>query len=135
MLQLLWVYDEFFVTPEAWHSVFEPAGIHCRPVLNTDDAVLDTVVQLAIEEEVSLVRDGLSYEVCEQCGRKKYVSVTRGASPPLAVCPSASMARTREHFGDGGQADNRVVIGQALARSMRANGVRGASFRPVQDPG
>ena len=35
ILQLHWVLDEYFVTPELWAGVFEPLGVPCRPVTNT----------------------------------------------------------------------------------------------------
>ena len=38
VLQLNWVFDEYFATPEVWASFFEPHGIECRPVMNTRGA-------------------------------------------------------------------------------------------------
>jgi hypothetical protein len=132
ILQLTWIYDELFVTPEVWASVFRPAGIGRRPVTNTKGAELKTVVQVVVEEEVGIVTEGLESEQCAKCGRVKYLPVMRGPSPMPTSQSSHAMARTKEYFGSGGQADRRVLISQVLVRSLAAENVRGASFRPAQ---
>ncbi len=132
ILQLTWIYDELFVTPEVWASMFKPAGIGHRPVMDTKGRELKTVVQLVIEEEVGIVTEGLSPERCARCGRVKYLPVARGPFPRLTDKSSRAMARTREYFGSGGQADKRVLISQEVVRSLSAENLRGASLRPVQ---
>jgi hypothetical protein len=132
ILQLTWVYDELFVTPEVWTAVFERYGIPCQRVLNTKGIELETVVQLVIQDDVSVMTEGLSFERCANCGRVKYLPVTRGPLPALTNEPSRAMARTREYFGSGGQADMRVLISQELVRSLVAAKVRGTSMRPLQ---
>jgi hypothetical protein len=72
IMQLTWVYDELFVTPDTWIHAFKPAGVGCRPVLNTKGVELKTVVQLVVETSVGIVTDGLAFERCERCGRTKY---------------------------------------------------------------
>jgi hypothetical protein len=132
ILQLNWVFDEYFVTPELWTGIFEQQGIGCRPVTNTKGDELKTVVQLVIEEEVGIVPKGLSFERCAKCARTKYLPVTRGPFPALAEEPTDAIAKTKEYFGSGGQADKRVVVSQKLAHSLAVAKVRGASVRPVQ---
>jgi hypothetical protein len=46
--------------------------------------------------------------------------------------PLQAMARTREYFGSGGQADKRILVSQELARTLAVQKVRGASLRPVK---
>lgn len=133
IMQLVWVYDELFVTPDAWTRVFKPAGVACRPVLNTKGVELKTVVQLVVEATVGIITDGLDFERCERCGRTKYLPVTRGAFPALRDVPTASLVRTAEYFGSGAQADQRVLISQDLARALTAGGVRGAELKPVAE--
>jgi hypothetical protein len=131
ILQLTWIYDELFVTPEVWSSVFKPYGIGCRPVTDIKGTELKTVVQLVIEEEVGIVTDGLASERCGKCGGVKYLPVTRGPFPMLAEEPHRAIGRTKEYFGSGGQADKRVLISWELARSLAGAKVRGASLTPV----
>lgn len=131
ILQLHWVFDEFFVTPEVWRAVFQPHGVGCQPVLDTRGAELKTVVQLVIQEEASVVVEGLASERCAQCGRIKYLPVTRGAFPPLVGAPSARMVRTREYFGSGAAAYRGVLVSRDVARALTEEKVRGASVRPV----
>jgi hypothetical protein len=132
ILQLNWVFDEYFVTPEIWSSVFKPRGIACRPVTNTKGAELKTVVQLVVEEEVGIVTEGLTPERCATCGRVKYLPVTRGFFPALTTKPTGAIVKTREYFGSGAAAHKRVLVSQELARALVAAKVRGASFWPVQ---
>lgn len=131
ILQLNWVYDELFATPDAWTRVFKPAGVACRPVLNVRGVELKRVVQLVLEATVGVITDGLAFERCERCARTRYLPVTRGAFPALRGVPTTSIVRTAECFGSGAQADQRVLISQDLARALTAGGVRGASFKPV----
>jgi hypothetical protein len=133
IMQLVWVYDEIFVTPDAWTRVFKPAGVACRPVLNTKGVELKTAVQLVVEATVGIITDGLAFERCERCGRTKYLPVTRGAFPALRDVPTAPLVRTAEYFGSGAQADQRVLISQDLARALTAGGVRGAELKPVAE--
>jgi len=133
ILQLNWVFDEFFVTPEVWQAVFEPRGIASRTVTNRRGIELRTVVQLVVAEEVGLQTDGLAQETCGACGRIKYLPVTRGPLPPLTSEPTGHMGKTRELFGSGASAFREVLVSQALRRDLRSGGVRGASFTPVAE--
>jgi hypothetical protein len=129
---MIWVYDELFVIPAVWASIFKPCGIRCRPVMNTRQLELETVVQLVVEEEVGIVAAGLHAERCGKCGRMKYLPVTRGPFPALAEEPSQPIARTREYFGSGGQADKGLLISRGIASALGAASIRGASLRPVE---
>jgi hypothetical protein len=131
ILQLTWVYDEYFVRPAVWTSVFEPLGVSCRSVTNRRGAELGTVVQLVVEEEVPLVPAGLPTETCAVCRRVKYLPVQRGPIPPPAVEPTRAMARTTEYFGSGGKAFHEVIVAPSVRRAFGEYQVRGASFDRV----
>ena len=132
IMTLIWVFEEFFVLPAVWETVFKPFGIRCRPVVNRKGVELTTVVQLVIEEEVDLVMEKLSIqEVCPACGRRKYAHTTRGYHPPLAHEPSGAIAKTRQAFGDGWSI-RAVVISQDLRQAMLAHNIRGAEFTPLE---
>lgn len=133
IMQLIWVYGELFVKPEVWAAVFGPRGVASRAVMNTKGAVLKTVVQLVVEEEVGVVTEGLAHERCGNCGRVKYLPVTRGAFTALAATPTQMIARTNEYFGSGGQADKPVLVSQDIRRALVSANVRGASFTPVAE--
>ena len=135
ILQLNWVFDEYFATPEVWAAVFEPHGVGSRPVLNNRGAELRTVVQLVIEERVSLRTGDLAFEKCPTCGRVRYLPIVRGPVPPLLTEPSGHIARTTEWFGSGGSSFNLIVVSQVLARAIQSAKVRGAAFKPVAAAG
>lgn len=132
IMTLGWVFEEFFVPPAVWETIFKPFGIPCRPVLNRRGKQLETVVQLVIDEEVDLVMDNLSVqEVCDACGRHKYRYSSRGYHPPLAKEPSGAIAKTRQAFGDG-WGIRAAIVSQELRRAMVAHKIRGAQFTPVE---
>ncbi|MBP9172242.1 MAG: hypothetical protein KBG48_33070 [Kofleriaceae bacterium] len=131
ILQLNWVFDEYFVTPEVWGGLFKPRGIACRSVTNMKGAELETVTQLVVEEEVGIATDGLVPQWCGVCGRVKYRPHVRGFFPALIASPTQSMTRTREYFGSGAAADRRVLVSQELAGALIAAKVRGASLWPT----
>jgi hypothetical protein len=134
ILQLNWVFNEFFVTPEVWSGIFEPRGVVCRPVMSVKGLPLKSVLQIVVAEEVDIATDGLVPERCAKCGRVKYRPVTRGFFPALTTLPKSAIARTKQAFGSGAAAHERVLISQDLARALAAGGVRGASLKPVAEP-
>ncbi len=131
VLQLNWVFDEFFVAPHVWSAVFEPLGVGCRRVMTPRGDELETVVQLVIEAEADIGTDGLEAETCGSCGRTKYVPVARGRFPALVSEPAGALVKTRQWFGSGASAHHRVLVAQDARRALDAEKVRGASFRPV----
>ena len=131
ILQLNWVFDEFFVIPRIWSAVFEPLGVGCRRVITPRGDQLETVVHLAVENEVEIATDGLEAEACGSCSRTRYLPVTRGPFPALASEPAGAMVKTRQWFGSGASAHRRVLAAQPIRRALDAEKVRGASFRPV----
>jgi hypothetical protein len=133
-LQLIWIYDEVFVTPAIWSSVFEPAGVGFRVVTNRGGEALKTVVQLVVKETVNVVTTTLAYTKCEACSRLKYQPITRGCLPPPSEQPDSSMARTAEWFGSGGQADHRLLLSRDLGLSLTQAKVAGVMLKPITGP-
>lgn len=131
ILQLNWIFDEYFVTPDVWAGVFKPHGVASRAVMSTKGVDLKTVVQLVVEEEVSVVARELLCESCSTCARPKYQPHTRGFFPALITEPTRPIVKTVEWFGSGGSASRRVLVSQELQRAMTATGLRGASFWPL----
>ncbi len=136
MLQLNWVYDEYFALPAVWREVFLPFGIGCLPVLNhrTGDE-LQTVVQLEITEIAPSplsIGDEYPSEVCGSCGRRKYVPITRGFFPSFAKGPSFPICRTQEYFGSGASGWRAIVSDRAVCRAVRAHKLSGVTFVPLR---
>jgi len=134
ILQLNWIFDEFFTTPHAWSDVFKPFGVEYRPVMNTKGAELSSVVQLVIRDTVGLIESALPQGVkCTQCGRMKYRPHVRGRFPSLRNDLPSAICKSEEYFGSGGSAFQAVIVSQALANAMIEAGLRGASFHPVEE--
>lgn len=134
ILQLNWVFDEFFVTPEVWSSVFEPLGVGSRPVVGPRLETLETVVQLVVIGEVDVETANLASTVCKGCGRTKFDAPTAGFSPaPRIGAPvSGRMVKSRQWFGSGSRAFHEVLVTQEIRRALLAERVLGASLRPCE---
>ena len=132
IVQLNWVFDEYFVKPEIWEGVFKGFGVRSRPVHNRKGEELETVVQLVLEDEVE-VGSGSVEETCPSCGATKFNHVTRGPSPPMLTKPPGEIARSRQWFGSGARAQHLVYVSQQVRQAMKQHDVKGASFRVVAD--
>jgi hypothetical protein len=135
ILQLNWVFDEFFVLPEVWSEVFRPMQILSAPVLeHKTGKELRTVVQLEIKDVASssLSLEGkYGSETCEVCGRKKYFPITRGCFPPFTNGPSSRICRTQESFGSGTSAWNGVMVNNEVYNAIHTQKLSGVSFTPL----
>jgi rRNA maturation protein Nop10 len=135
VLQLNWVFDEYFVPPAVWETVFRPLGIDRRPVVHHRSGnELTTVVQLDIKEvATSALADKGRYleETCAACGRKKYLPITRGFFPPFESPPPGRLCRTREYFGSGASAWNAIIASAEAYRAIRKNKLSGVNFVPM----
>lgn len=130
VLQLNWVFDEFFVKPEAWETAFRPHGIRARPVLDPQGRrELRTVVQLEVDERSSALLAGRPMSECRACGRVKYDPVTRGLFPRVSI--GAHIAKTEEYFGSGASAWRAVIVSADIYKSIRGAGITGVAFAPV----
>jgi hypothetical protein len=131
LLQLNWVFDEYFATPDVWRTVFAPAGVAARPVVNRAGTELSTVVQLVIGDPVPVAVDGRPSRRCPTCDRDIYLPVVRGPFPALAGRTDQALVWSREWFGGGAQAHRQVLIRADLASALTAAKVRGATLRPL----
>jgi len=132
MMQLNWVFDEYFVSPEVWSSVFAPHSIDCWPVvLNGTGREIDTVVQLKISDLVDLQIKDLSFGSCDQCGRKKARLLRRGFSPaPVGVV--TQMSKSTHWFGSGACAYKLILVPSLLYREIGAASLRRVTFYPCR---
>jgi hypothetical protein len=129
VLQLNWVFDEYFVTPALFRRVFEPAGVPAREVLDARGArTLSSVVQLVVPDEVDIADAGVPSE-CSRCGRAKFLPHVRGPFPRVLADGTVPLVRTRAWFGSGASAHHVVLATAALARTLK--GVRGVTLKPT----
>jgi hypothetical protein len=128
ILQLNWIFDEYFVKPDVWSAIFEPLGVSCRPVvLNRTGAVIDSVVQLDVTTTVNLDFDGFPYEICPTCGRKKYLPVTRGFYPKPDPTNAAAF-KSIQWWGSGASANKAFLVSNELYRKINEAKLKGVGF-------
>lgn len=135
LMQLNWVFDEFFVTPSLYRACFEKHGIGCLEVLHHRTLKpLQTVVQLVIDATApsALALPENSSQTCRRCGRRKHLPSLRGEFPGfIGNAPATHLARTQEYFGDGAAADRAVLVSHDLYRALAEAQVRGVEFQVV----
>lgn len=138
IMQVHWVYDEFFVKPEVWEQVLKPFGIETIPALRYRTGLeLKTVVQLKIDgiaaSEVNTT--SLPYERCDECGRIKYLPHKRGMFPTFLKVEENSklVFKTREYWGSGGSAFRQIIVTHRLYQAITNANLKGVSFVPVAE--
>lgn len=131
ILQLNWVFDEYFVKPELWTAIFEPLGIGFTPVLSAkNQIVIDSVVQLKVEPLVELDLADAAFEVCRRCRRKKYLPIARGFAPKPISTTDHTMMKSQEYFGSGASAFRMVFVSNPLYETLSKARIRGVTYSP-----
>lgn len=131
ILQLNWVFDEYFATPDAWQTVFKPFGIEALPVLHhRTGEPLKTVLQLrnVLWTTGKVNPDGYQVESCSVCQRAKLTGIRTGEFPHVSLPNSAHLGKTSEYFGSGAVAWHEVVVSGVLYRAIAEHKLRGAEF-------
>jgi hypothetical protein len=134
ILQLNWVFDEFFVTPEAYESVFKPFGIESREVINhKSERPLESILQLATDSlpNVPLVIDRPVDEYCSQCGQGKFNMHNKGFFPKLERKTNGNIVRSCEFFGSGGSAWRALIVSDKVYQAISAFNLKGIRFVPL----
>ena len=133
ILQLNWVFDEYFVLPEVWEASFRPFDVPARPVLHAStEENLKTVVQLELPVGASCSLAGHPRSTCGSCGRERYQPVVKGRFPRVEMDSTRHAVKTEEHFGSGGASARAVLVSKALYEALRDAKVAGAVFTPVE---
>jgi len=132
VMQLNWVFDEYFVRSEYFAETLEPLGIVSRPVIDGKGQRLKTTVQLVVSDEVGLCNESLRGAQCPACGRTKYFPYPRGYFPATLSETTGDVVKTKEWFGDGARAYHDVLVSHRVASELLAHDVRGITFRPVE---
>lgn len=134
ILQLHWLYDEFFVLPDVWESVFQTSGVGCLPVIQFKSGqVLQTVLQLDLKvtekSGLQLSKDQ-PCETCVSCGRTKYLPICRSLFPTLTEPPADPILKTQEYFGSGASAWKAIIVSTQLYQKIRDHKLNGVRFIP-----
>jgi len=138
ILQLNWVMDEFFATPEAWEHVFKPFGVDCLPVIgHRTGRPLNAVIQLRVTSMSTPVGEpgGFLRETCPTCKREKMCGTSPGRFPHVELMTNTHMAKTPDYFGprpgDGPVAWHKIIISAALYKAIVSHKLKGAEFETV----
>jgi hypothetical protein len=160
IVQLNWVFDEFFLRDEAREGLRSAAitGIqYLAPMLHKADRQSERVVQMVVktnlapaldpvgfqpvtckpenEEWQAAQRLGLSKpEKLSHCGRVKYHYPHKGPyrfdSDAFAGAPD--VVKSHEWFGSGARAHRLVIVSQRFRQAVVTSNWRGVSFEPIE---
>jgi hypothetical protein len=130
ILQLNWVFDEFFVAPDVWESIFRPFAIGCRfAVANKSGDEIHSIVQLDVQSTCDVEVETLDTRDCSVCSRRKYLLIRKGYCP-APISNLSDMAKSHQLFGDGADPSRLVIVSQALYRKIKDAGLKGVEFYP-----
>jgi hypothetical protein len=130
ILQLNWIFDEYFLARDVWTTVFEPLGIDCWPVLlHKSGEEIGSVVQLKISHHADLNLSESKTAACSTCGRMKTTMSLKGFSPEPATIP-APIFKSTQSFGSDASAFNRVLVSAPLYKKIKKDHLRGVEFCP-----
>lgn len=130
IMQLNWIFDEYFVSREVWTAVFEPLDIGCWPVvLDRTGEEIESVVQLRISHHADLNLDEENATVCPMCGRTKAKMDLTGFCPEPVSIP-APIFKSTQFFGSDANAFNRVFVSASLYKEIKKDRLRGIEFYP-----
>lgn len=136
IMQLNWVFEEFFVKPSLWKDVFQDFGIEYIPVIQHNSGkVLNDVVQLKLENVTcyDCCLDNHLFSVCSKCSGKKYHPFVRGKFPSFESYSDEYPFKTKEFFGSGALASRVIIIPKKLFLRLAEKRVRGIRFTPVEN--
>jgi hypothetical protein len=138
LLQLNWVFDEFFVSSAARRHIEAAGHLGLRfedVVLHGPGAAVPGWFQVRITEVLPpcIDTDGLVAEKCGSCSRIKYNypcgEMLRLLSPPPES--TLDIVKTSEWFGSGASARRLVLVSQPFVRMILDGGWRGVDLQPI----
>lgn len=134
MFSLNWIYDELFVRKDFYEDLFKPIGIKGEKVLlYKKETVIEDTVQLIIPEtEVSLNLEGYPFEICKDCGYKRYNLINKGFFPSFKEdVGDMQIFKSKEWFGTGASARKYIFVSQALRKEFLKLKI-GANYIPCE---
>ncbi len=136
VMQLNWIFDEFFVHREVWDQKFAPLGFAALEVIHHKTGrPLETVVQwdLRSSDQAVLQMSDSTATYCEACERPKYLPHVRGCFPSFTHrrTPLATVYRSAQWFGSGASARRAILISQQVRKALGGEDVRGWGHYPV----
>lgn len=131
MFDLNWIFDETFVRRDVYEELFKPKGLACSEVLlHKKETIIGNTVQLIIPKvKVPLALKNQPFEICGECGRKKYSPQIKGFFPSFEKeVPDLQMFKCSEYFGSGADAHNKIFITNDLWKEMQVRKIKPAVF-------
>jgi hypothetical protein len=118
---LNWVFDEIFVSNNAYEKIFAPIGVDFVPVLlHKTGKVIDDIKQLKIDVSVfGLKLDNVKFERCGNCKRNKYEPITNGYFPNFTDDSYAPrIIKSQEYYGSGKSGSKWIIISQSFRKIL-----------------
>lgn len=139
---IFWSGDNFFVTPEAYHAIFEPLTIASRPVLKyKTKQPLKTVLQI-IPQGAAKAKLIIPEELVEETSiipewnMTKCILKRQGYYPSFETNPGDyDFFESKEYFGPGGVTEKELFISQRLYQQMKAHNIKGLKYYPQASNG
>jgi len=119
IMQLNWINDEIFVERDLYEKLFKNFGIEMREaLLYKKNVPVRSVIQLNIPKaKFEFNMNEIEFSICPICAQKKYSPVVNGFFP-TPIESNFHIIRTREYFGSGHSAFNKILLSHELMDTM-----------------
>lgn len=133
IVQLNWVFDEFFVSKRLKEQLINRFNINFFDVIKyKKEEVFNNIFNIQISDTVSIInKEMLEYKRCPICGKIKYKSCTNGFYPCIRNS-DACIVKTEEYFGSGKSAFQRIIINRDMYEFFITNNIKGIGFIPMK---
>lgn len=132
IFQLNWIFDEYFVSFDAWESILKAFNINYGPVvLSKTKSKIENIVQLLIPNMLELnIPSNFNMEQCPKCGEIKYLPNFIGPAPAPKIETHLDIFKSQQHFGSGGSSFHLVIVSAELYNAIQMAGIKGVKFKP-----
>lgn len=123
LFSLNWIFDEVFVERGFYSRFLKPLGIESREVVvHKRNSISESTVQLVLPvTEASLNLDQYPFLKCAECDSIKYLPINKGFFPPFNQPVEYPIFKSKEYFGSGASADQRIFVGSKLRDVLISN--------------
>lgn len=120
LASLHWVFGELFCDVDIYESFFKSKFLS-RDLEIKNGSKSELVKQLVLPElNDNLELSHLSYDICSECGQRKYVPTIVGFFS-LPKQRDFFMARTKEFFGSGHSAHQKILVSNSAMKELIKN--------------
>jgi len=133
IVQLNWIFDEYFVNDFFSDILNEEFKIESMRVMNVNGGIINGVRQIIVPDRVDVKSGLIIPSICAKCGREKFKFISRGYFPSIDDNFEGHICKTNQYFGSGSSASQAVIVSRYLYNTIMDCGIKGVGFIPLEN--